>query len=96
MKIFDCNQHGIEVIHMMDTFSKMGVKPKANTPEQLMKWMSDFMQAQKTMKEDSDKKLAFPPPPKTDVSSVSSCSLLRAAIFHKWHHQILDLYQKTM
>jgi hypothetical protein len=33
---------------MMDTFSKMGVKPKADTPEQLMKWMSDIMQAQKT------------------------------------------------
>jgi hypothetical protein len=32
-----------EVIQMMDTFSKMGVKPKADTPEQLMKWMSDFM-----------------------------------------------------
>jgi hypothetical protein len=29
--------------------------------------MSDFMQAQKTMKEDSDTKFAFPPPPKTDV-----------------------------
>jgi uncharacterized protein YneF (UPF0154 family) len=56
-----------EVIQMMDTFSKMGVKPKADTPEQLMKWMSDFMQAQKTMKEDSDTKFAFPPPPKTDV-----------------------------
>ena len=56
-----------EVIQMMDTFSKMGVKPKADTPEQLMKWMSDFMQAQKTMKEGSDTKFAFPPPPKTDV-----------------------------
>ena len=32
-----------------------------------MKWMSDFMQAQKTMKEDSDTKFAFPPPPTTDV-----------------------------
>ena len=29
-----------EVIQMMDTFSKMGVKPKADTPEQLMKWIS--------------------------------------------------------
>jgi hypothetical protein len=48
-----------EVIQMMDTFSKMGVKPKADTPEQLMKWMSDFMQAQKTMKEDSDTKFAY-------------------------------------
>jgi hypothetical protein len=85
----------------------MGVKPKADTPEQLMKWMSDFLQAQKTMKEDSETKFAFSPPPKTDPflllplkifglqstwhlchSSVSSCSLLRAAIFHKWHLQI--------
>ena len=56
-----------EVIQMMDTFSKMGVKPKADTPEQLMKWMSDFIQTQKTMKEDSDTKFAFPPPPKTAV-----------------------------
>lgn len=57
-----------EVIQMMDTFSKMGVKPKADTPDELLKWMSDFVGSQKTLKEDSDKKFAFPPPPKPDLS----------------------------
>lgn len=52
---------------MMDTFSKMGVKPNADTPEELIKQIPDFMQTQKTMKEDSDTTIAFPPPPKTDV-----------------------------
>ena len=52
----------------MDTFSKMGIKPKADTPEQLMKWMSEFLGTRKTLKEDLDTKFAFPPPPTTDVS----------------------------
>ena len=57
-----------EVIQMMDTFSKMGVKPKADTPEQLLKWLSDFVGTQKTLTEDSDTNFAFPLPPKPDVS----------------------------
>ena len=32
----------------------MGVKPKPDNPEQLMKWMSDFLQPQNTLREDSE------------------------------------------
>jgi hypothetical protein len=48
-----------EEIQRMATFSKMGIKPKADTPEQLMKWMSDFLVTRKTLKEDLDTKFAF-------------------------------------
>ena len=61
-----------DVIQMMDTFSKMGVKPKADNPEQLTKLMSDFSETQKTLKEDSKTRFVFPPPLATATVYISA------------------------
>jgi len=61
-----------EVIQMMDTFSKMGVKPKADNPEQLMKWMSDFLETPKTLTADLKTRFVFPPPLETATVYISA------------------------
>ena len=47
---------------MLETFAKMGVKPKADTPEQLTEWMMGFLQVQGKIKKESETNVEVKPP----------------------------------
>ncbi|VDI05353.1 Hypothetical predicted protein [Mytilus galloprovincialis] len=52
-----------DIKKMMDAFAKMGVKPKADTPEELTDWMVGFLKLKGKIKEEPEAKIELQPPP---------------------------------
>ncbi|XP_052067824.1 uncharacterized protein LOC127707365 [Mytilus californianus] len=52
-----------DIKKMMDAFAKMGVKPKADTPEELTDWMMGFLKMKGKIKEEPEAKIDLQPPP---------------------------------
>ena len=52
-----------EMAKMMETLQKLNVTPKADNPEDLTKWMIDFLTSTGALKKEPDTKFAFPAPP---------------------------------
>ncbi|CAG2257284.1 unnamed protein product [Mytilus edulis] len=52
-----------DIKKMMDAFAKMGVKPKADTSEELTDWMMGFLKLKGKIKEEPEAKIELQPPP---------------------------------
>lgn len=63
-----------DIKKMMDTFAQMGVKPKADTPEELTDWMFGFLKMKGKLDVIPDTKIILQPPPIPSLTAAKSTS----------------------
>ncbi|CAG2247349.1 unnamed protein product [Mytilus edulis] len=66
---------------IMEAFAKTGTKPKADTPEDLTKWMIDYLKSTGAIKlEHVNPDIVLPPPPKPPPREKSSKAVERGIV----------------